>query len=325
MMRIKCVAVLILAAFFFAGCSKTVNTTAPDGKRRKIGVSIPTADHGWTAGTAWWAKQAIDAHPEIQWVFQQSATPAAQIADIESMLSQHIDGLVILPHSGATLTAVAKEAHDQGVFIVNVDRGFTEPVADVFLEGDNKAFGRKSADFIVDRMGGKGNLVIIRGIESTTVDQDRYNSAKAVLDAHPDIKIVGEEEGGWDKAQALKKMEALLQKNPHIDAVWCQDDDMAVGVIQAITEAHREKEMWVLGGAGMKDIVKKVMDGDPMVPADITYPPSMVGCAVHLAASTLRDGKVKELAPMMPHHLTLDVELITPKNAKDFYFPNSAY
>jgi ribose transport system substrate-binding protein len=314
----------LAAGVLTSGCKPAATATAADGKRRRIGVSIPTPDHLWTAGTNYWAKQAIAAHPEIDWDFQPAANAAAQVKDIEAMLSRHDDGLVILAQNSATLTPVAKEAHDQGVFIVNVDRGFTEPVADVFLEGDNKAFGRKSAEYVADRMGGKGNLVIIRGIESTTTDQDRYNAAMEVFSAHG-IKPIGEEEAGWSRSEAKKKMETLLQKNPHIDAVWCQDDDMAIGVMQAINEAHREKEMWVFGGAGMKDIIKKVMDGDPMFPADITYPPSMVGDAVHMAASALRDGKLKQIAPMLPRHLVLDVELVTPKNAKAFYFPDSPY
>ena len=120
-------------------------------------------------------------------------------------------------------------------------------------------------------------------------------------------------------------MQTFLTQNPHIDAVWAQDDDVALGAIQAIQEAHREKEMWVFGGAGMKDIIKKVMDRDPMVPADITYPPSMIGAGIHMAASSLRDGNKTSLAPMLPKHLVLDVDVVTPENAKDFYFPDSVY
>jgi len=67
------------------------------------------------------------------------------------------------------------------------------------------------------------------------------------------------------------------------------------------------------------------MDKDAMVPADITYPPSMIAAGIHLGASNLRDGKVKFVNQFMPKHITLDVELITPENAKDYYFPDSVY
>jgi ribose transport system substrate-binding protein len=83
--------------------------------------------------------------------------------------------------------------------------------------------------------------------------------------------------------------------------------------------------VWILGGAGMKDIIKRVMDKDPMYPADITYPPSMIATGMEMASSVLKGGKKKEKLQYMPRHLMIDVDLVTPENAKDFYFPNSVY
>jgi ribose transport system substrate-binding protein len=120
-------------------------------------------------------------------------------------------------------------------------------------------------------------------------------------------------------------MENLLIKYPKIDAVWAQDDDILLGAKQAIEEAGREKQMWIFGGAGMKDVVQKVMNKDPMIPADITYPPSMIATGVHMAVSALRDGNKDKVMEFMPRHLMIDVELITPDNAKRFYFPDSVY
>ena len=120
-------------------------------------------------------------------------------------------------------------------------------------------------------------------------------------------------------------MENLLAKHKRIDAVWAQDDDILLGALQAIKESGRQKEIWLFGGAGMKDVVKMVMDHDPMVPADITYPPSMIAAGIHEAASALRDSNRDKIKQFMPRHLMIDVELITPDNAKDFYFPDSVY
>ena len=75
----------------------------------------------------------------------------------------------------------------------------------------------------------------------------------------------------------------------------------------------------------MKDIIKRVMDRDPMYPADVTYPPSMIAMGMHLAVGALRDGKQKERAQFTPRHLLLDIEVVTPENAKDFYYPDSIY
>jgi ribose transport system substrate-binding protein len=294
-------------------------------KKIRIGISIPSATHGWTAGINWWAKRAVKLYPDIDFEIVAAEGPEKQISDIEALMSKGIDGLVILATESAPLTPIAKQAKERGIFIVNVDRGFTEPgIADIFLEGDNKAFGRKSAEFIVKKMNGKGNLVILRGIPCT-VDTDRVDAAMEVFKRYPDIKILDTQPAFWNRQKGLEVMESMLAKHKKIDAVWAQDDDIALGAMQAIKEDGREKEMWILPGAGMKEVVKMVADNDPMIPADVTYSPSMIAAGIHLAQSALRDGQKDKVMEFMPQHLMIDVELITPENAKKFYFPDSVY
>lgn len=329
-------AVLAAASILAAGSTARVPSSsneaqparaAAPARKPRIGISIPAADHGWTAGVGWWARKAMDLHPEIDWTLAAAPGPERQIADVEDMMVKGIDGLVILATESAPLTPVARKARDKGLFIVNVDRGFLPeagPIADIFLEGDNKAFGRRSAEFIAQRMGGKGNLVILTGIPCT-VDTDRVTAAREVFARYPDIRILDQQPAMWNREKGLQVMENLLNKHRRIDAVWTQDDDILLGAMQAIKEAGRQKEMWILGGAGMKDVVKMVMEKDPMVPADITYPPSMIAAGIHMAASAMRDGNTEKVRQFMPRHLLIDVELITPDNAKQYYFPDSVY
>ncbi len=293
------------------------------GKKLRIGVSIPAADHGWTAGVAWWAKRAMELNPQIEWSLVTALNPEKQVADIEDLMVKGLDGLVILATESAPLTPVAKKAHERGIFIVNVDRGFLEPVADIFIEGDNKAFGRKSAQYIVEKLGGKGNVAILEGIPCT-VNTDRVSAAKEVFAQHPDIKVLASQPAMWNRQKALEVTENMLQRFPKIDCLWASDDDMALGAIQAIKEAGRGKGMFVFPGAGMKDVVKMVMEKDPLIPADITYPPSMIATGIHLCVSVL-SGEKDKIMQYMPRHLMIDVELITPENAKQYYFPDSVY
>jgi ribose transport system substrate-binding protein len=297
------------------------------GKKITIGISVPAADHGWTAGVIWWAKQAMALYPSIEFMLMPAQNPEKQIGDLETMMVKGVDGLVILATESAPLTPTAKDAKAKGILVVNVDRGFLEPVADVFLEGDNKAFGRKSAQFMVDEFKRRGTakpkIIVLEGIPCT-VNTDRVTAATEVFKA-AGVEIVGQASGNWNRQKALEVMETLLVRSPKIDAVWASDDDMALGAEQAIREAGREKEMWMLGGAGMKEIVKKVMDRDPMYPANITYPPSMIATGVQLAVGILRDGQRDKILQFMPKHLLIDVELITPENAKGYYFPESVY
>jgi ribose transport system substrate-binding protein len=297
---------------------------ASGGKKFKVGVSIPAMDHGWTAGVKYWAEQATKANPDIDWVIEDAKEPGEQISDLENLKTQGVDALVILATDSAPITPIAKKLHEAGILIINVDRGFTEPVADVFIEGDNKAFGRKSAQYMVQKLGGKGNIAILEGIPGTNVSKDRVSAALEVFKANPGIRIVAQQPADWNRDKADKVTQNILVANPQIDAIWASDDDMALGVEAALKQASRDKNVWVLGGAGMKDIVKRVMDRDPLFPADITYPPSMIGIGIQTAAGMLRAGK-DNAKKYMARHMMIDVELITPDNAKDFYFPDSVY
>jgi ribose transport system substrate-binding protein len=109
-----------------------------------------------------------------------------------------------------------------------------------------------------------------------------------------------------------------------VTAIWASDDDMALGAEQALIEKGVEG-VWILGGAGMKDIIKRVMNKDPMFPGDVTYPPSMIATGMELAAGVLSGGKRQEKMRYMPQHLMIDVDLVTPENAAQYYFPTSVY
>lgn len=331
MNRLKGFFAVAMAVVVLAGCQTGTDTggsagpatATKAGKRFKVGISIPAADHGWTAGVGYWAKEAVKLNPDIDWVVKDAKEPGEQISDLENMQTQGVDALVILATESAPLTPIAEKLHNAGILIVNVDRGFTKPVADVFIEGDNKAFGRKSAEYIVKKLGGKGKIAILEGIPCT-VNTDRVNAANAVFAANPGIQVVAHPSGQWNREKAEKETQNILTSNLQIDAIWASDDDMALGAETALKSAGRDKNIWMLGGAGMKDIVKRVMDKDPLFPADITYPPSMIGFGVQTAAGILRAGRENSIK-YVPRHVMIDVDLITSENAKDFYFPDSIY
>ena len=114
-------------------------------------------------------------------------------------------------------------------------------------------------------------------------------------------------------------MQDYLQRFP-IDAVWTQDDDTTLGVIDAAREAGREGEFFIVGGGGMKQIVKIVLDRSQAdVPVTVSYPPSMVATAIELTAEHF----VNKI-PLDGRYI-LNTSLIDKANAHLFYFPDSPY
>ena len=328
-----------------AGCGDRASSRPGEGARKPvIGVAIPAADHGWTAGVGWWAEKTISEHPEIEWQYQRAADNKTQADQVEAMLAKGVDALVLQPVDSDSLIQTVKRARDQGVYVVTVDRGLRDSSADLYIAGNNATFGSKAAEFIAEKLGGKGKVVILRGI-SCIVDTERFDGAKAVFDKHPGIEILGDQPGEWSREKAHDVMQDFLTKFDHIDAVWAADDDMAVGAEQAIREAGRQDEMWIVGGACMKDIVKRILDGDAMYPADVTYPPEMIAAGMGFAMARITGAEGAAVAALLPPQLgiaadkaaeairdsdgqrdfILETKLVTPANAKDFYFPDSPF
>jgi ribose transport system substrate-binding protein len=295
----------------------------------KIGVSIPSADHGWTGGVVYWTEKAIAdwkaKDPNVEFVLATADSPATQVGDIEDLMAQDIDGLVVLPHDSASLTPVVKEVKEAGKYVVVIDRGLTEPVEDVYVAGDNPGLGRVSGEWMAEQLGGAGNIVVLEGIP-TVINTERVEAFNAVMANYPGITILDSQPAMWSTQKGLEIMENYLQKYDSIDAVWAQDDDVLKGVLQAYEESGRDDIKFFLGGAGSKDIIKMIMDGDPRVQADVTYPPSMAATAISLAVMGMRgqhlDGFYQQ---QVPRSTVLAAELVTKENAENYYEPDSVY
>ena len=307
-----CAALLLLT-----GCGKK-----DDGKIR-IGVSIPSADHGWTGGVVWWAEQAKKdlerKDPKLEIILSTAKDSSEQVNKIENLMVQGIKALVVLPHEPAPLTGICSQVKDRGIYLVVVDRGLDKNIQDLTVAGDNAEFGRRCAEEMAKRLKGKGDILIMEGVPCE-VNTLRVNAFKNVMKKYPDIKILESQTSNWSQEKGLKLMENFLQKYKKIDAVWAGDDDVLIGALKAYAESKRKDIKFFIGGGGAKAIVKRVLDKDPLVPVNVTYPPRMIAYGIEFAAAA---AKGKPTAKSKREVIPADV--ITPANAKYFYQPNSPY
>lgn len=315
-MKTKWIISALAATMLAAPAAQAQDTTI-------IGVSIPAATHGWTGGLNFHTEQTIArleaTYPELDFVLATASDPAKQVNDIEDMLAtRNIDALVVLPFESEPLTAPVKRVKEGGTWVTVIDRGLSEDgIEDLYVAGDNPGFGRVSGEFFAEMMPDGGKIVVLRGIP-TTIDNERVEGFQSAIEGSG-IEILGMEHGNWNRDDSFKVMQDFLSKYPEIDAVWASDDDMAVGVLAAIKEADRMEEMWVLGGAGMKEMIARVRDGDPYVKANVTYPPSMAATAIEMTALNFVSN-----APVSGKFVIGSV-LITQENAEKFYYPDSPF
>ena len=289
-----------------------------------LGVAIPTADHGFTGGIVWWANEAKKelekAHPDLKVIVKTAGTAPEQANQLQDLVTVNkINALVIFPQESASLTQPVAQVKKKGVYVTVVDRGLTDTSAqDAYVAGDNTAFGKIPAEYLAKTLNGKGDIVALRGIP-TTLDNERWTAFEGVIKQHPDMKILDAKYANWNRDDAFKVMQDYLTRFKHIDSVWAADDDMMVGVLKAIDQAKRTDVKIVFGGAGSKEAVKRIMDGDKRVQADVSYSPKFIYDAIKLTAEARLKGD------KLPPTTIIPSVLITKDNAKQFYFPNSPF
>ncbi|UIK04374.1 substrate-binding domain-containing protein [Neorhizobium galegae] len=316
-MRRQILGLAVASLALFAG------TAFAQDKKVTIGVSIPAADHGWTAGVVFHAERVakllMKEHPGLNVIVKTSPDAASQANAVQDLAVQGLDALVILPSDPDPLVNAIQQVKDKGTFVALVDRAPSvndSTIRDLYVAGNNPALGQVAGEYI-KKTTPDAQVVIIRGLP-IPIDQQRQDGFDKGI-AGSKVKILDRQFGNWSRDDAFKVMQDFLTKYPKIDVVWCQDDDMAVGVLEAISQAKRTDIKYVVGGAGSKDMVKKVMDGDKMIPVDVLYPPAMVATAMELTA-----GNFYDKVPVSGTYI-LDATLVTKDNAKNFYFPDSPF
>ena len=290
-----------------------------------LGVSIPAATHSFMGGINYWASQAKKdlekAHKDLKITIKTAANAPEQANQLQDLATvTKINALVIFPFESAALTKPVEQVKARGVYVTVVDRGLTDTSAqDAYVAGDNTAFGKIPAEYIAKTLGGKGDVVALRGI-ATTLDTERMDAFNGVLKNYPNIKLLDAKYANWNRDDAFKVMQDYLTRFKHIDAVWAADDDMMVGALKAIEQAKRDDIKIVFGGAGAKGMVKTIMDGkDRRIAADVSYSPRFIYEAIKLTAEARLKGEKLPATTIIPS------VLITKDNAKDFYHPDSPF
>lgn len=310
-------ALLCGTIIFLTGCGKK-----DDGIIR-IGVSIPSADHGWNGGVVWWAEQTKKEFerkdPKIEIILSTAKDSSEQAGKIENLMEQGINALVVLPQETAALTGICTQVKKRGIYLVAVGRGLQKNIQDLTVAGDNAEFGRRCAEEMAKRLKGKGDILIMEGVPCE-VNSLRVNAFRNVMKKYPGIRILESQTSDWSREKGLRLMKDFLLKYKKIDAVWAGDDDVLTGALKAYAESKRKDIRFFIGGGGSKAIVKRVLDKDPLVPVNVTYPPRMIAYGIEFAAAAAK-GKptAKSKVEVIP------AEVITPANAKYFYQPNSPY
>ena len=264
-----------------------------------IGVDIYYAQNTWSVQAAAETKATVARdQSRIKQVFYTDSEGKAdkQVSNIEDLIAKHVDAIVVTPIDPTAVVAAIDKAMAAGIKVCLAGSRADTQNYTCYVNADDKEFGTAGAQWLADKLGGKGNIIALNGIAGISTSEDRFAGAKEVFAKYPDIKIVGQASAEWDYAKGKTATANLLAANPQVDGVWSQGGEMTRGAIEAFQAANRPLvPMTGEDNNGFLKAWKTLVDkGTPGFDAiACSKPTSLFGMGVDLVLDAL-DGKLAQ-------------------------------
>jgi len=234
-----------------------------------------------------------------------------QIEDMKGLIEKGCDAIIITAASSDELSPICEEAMSEGIAVVSFDNYVTTDNITAKVGIDEVEFGRRGAQWLVEKLGGKGSIVVLNGIAGAGVDEMRNEGAMNVFDNNPGIEVLAEVHAGWDYDRAKEAVEGFLAEFRQIDGVWSQGGAMTQAALDAFVAGGRP--LVPMSGEANNGLLKSwkanMENGfDSIAPCS---PTSMSADALDTAIRAL-DGKVVQL------NTVITLPVITSDTLEDY-------
>jgi ribose transport system substrate-binding protein len=274
-------------------------------KKVKIGVSLPAADNPFFVRMRSGIEEAAKKSNVEYRLFLAGENQAKQLADCEDLIQSKVDALVFVPVDTQASVPIVEQAVAAGIPVIDLNRRVQSDKYTVRIGSDDVQVGVRIGEFLVKKLNGKGNLVLLRGKAGASVTNQREEGIMSVIAKSPGMKVIAKMASEHQRAEGMRFMEDLLQAHPKIDAVYCLNDEIALGALGAI-EAAKRKGILVTGIDANKDALQAVRDGK--LAATVAQRPVLMGrLGVEYALKVVKGEKI-------PKEVVTDIVLITTDN-----------
>ncbi len=235
---------------------------------------------------------------------------AGQLAIAETMLENKYDALILSPLTNDNLDSAVATAKADGIPIVNANCEYIAD-CDTFVGGLQIEIGYKAADYIAEKLGGTGKVAIIEGVAGTFTSIQRVNGFKERMESdYPDIEIVASVPADYEVEKGMNVATDILTQNPDIDAIYCCNDNMALGTVEALRAQNLLGEVIVLGVDGTGDAYTSIKAGE--LTATVDQFPDINGKAAVEVALRLLAGQD------LPKVVSTPIEVVDADNAAEY-------
>ena len=256
------VAVLGLAGYLLTGCSGGSSAATGGGKKGLvIGVSLLNVSNEFIV----MLNRSMDAKAKqlgVELIVNDAQRSAErQVQQVESFVAQKVDAIILNPCEVEASSPAVDKAVAAGIPIVNVNSE-TRSAPTAFVGSRDEDAARIAMEYIAGRLNGKGNVVMMQGFMGQAGQLKRDAGAREVLAKNPEMKLVAEQTAEWDRAKGMSLMENWIQSyGDKINAVFAQNDEMAMGALIALEQAKRKDKVLVVGVDAIADALAALKAG----------------------------------------------------------------
>lgn len=259
----------------------------------KIGFSISTLNNPFFVTLSDGAKaNAQEQGAEISIVDAQDDA-SKQASDVEDLIQQGVDMILINPVDSSAVGSAVESANAAGIPVITVDRSAESGEVVSHIASDNVAGGVLAGEYLLELVGEGAKVAMLEGTAGSSAARDRGEGFLTAVESKVDL--VSSLTANFDRGEGLTVMENMLQANPEIQAVFAQNDEMALGALEAIEASG--KDIKVIGFDATDDAVAKVEEGK--LAATVAQKPEEIGkAAIETAVAYLNGETVEEFVPV---------------------------
>lgn len=313
----KWIAPLTISAALICGlssCGKSGTGSSGEGKdgSKKIAVVISTLNNPWFVVLGESAQERAAELGYEASIFDSKNDTATEASHFENIIAAGYEAILLNPTDADGSIINVKKAKQAGLPVFCIDREINSAdAATCQILSDNYQGCVDLAQYFVKVVGEEGKYIEILGLQGDNNTWNRSQGFHSVVDRYPGLERVAHEHADFDRSKALEVMETMLQTHGDIDAVFCGNDAMAMGVYQALVSAGKDKDVRVFGFDGAADVVDAVREGKIQATA-MQYPKTMARNAAEYADAYLQ-GK-RDFEQKIP----VKVDLVSPETISKF-------
>ena len=256
-------AAAILGATLLACCRPAQKPAggAPQGRQIVIGVSLLNLSSEFIVMLDQ-AMEARAAELGVKLIVNDAQRDAAkQVQQAENFIAQGVDAIILNPCEVDGSSPAVEKARAAGIPVVNVNSE-TRAAPTAFVGSHDEESGTIAMDYLTQRLGGQGNIVMIQGFLGQAAQIERAQGAREVLARHPGLHLIADQTADWDRAKAMSLMENWIQSyGGRINAVFAQNDEMGIGALHALEQAHLKDKVPVVGIDAIGEALQMVKAG----------------------------------------------------------------